>query len=44
MFLAHFVNEPLSSLFEWTLDEIHYWHIEAVKVHNRLNESVDTAP
>jgi hypothetical protein len=37
MFLAHFTGTPLGVLLEWDLDDLYYWHVEAVKLHNKLN-------
>lgn len=44
MFLANFSNEPISNLLNWNVDKLFYWYVEAVKLHNELNKSEDTAP
>lgn len=37
MFLAHFSNTPLNVLMDMDGKEVIYWHVEAVKLHNKLN-------
>jgi hypothetical protein len=41
MFTAHMSSTPLTELLDMTLDELHYWYVEAVKLHNKLNPQTD---
>ena len=41
MFLAHFSNTPINILFEMDGDDIHYWFVEANKLHEKLNPQVE---
>lgn len=41
MFLAHFSGWQHSELMEMQLGELHFWHTEAVKLHNKLNKTTD---
>lgn len=38
MFLSEKSGEKISELLEWTPNEIRYWYVEAVKLHNKMNK------
>lgn len=39
MFLAHFTGTELDVILNWNITQIYFWHNQAVKLHNQLNES-----
>lgn len=41
MFLAHFAHWGHSELMEMNTRELHYWHIEAVNLYNKLNKNAE---
>lgn len=41
MFLAHYSGWSYAELMEMQLGELHFWYMEAVKLHNKLNKSAD---
>lgn len=36
-FIAHYLNTPITNLYEMQLDELHFWYEEAVTLHKHLN-------
>jgi len=41
MFLAHFSGTSLNELFKMDGNDVHYWYVEALKLHNKLNPKED---
>lgn len=39
MFLAKETGWSRDSIMEMDIGEVHYWVVEAVKLHNKLNKS-----
>jgi hypothetical protein len=37
MFLAHFASTPLNILLEMHGNDVHYWFVEALKLHEKMN-------
>jgi hypothetical protein len=37
IFLAHFSGTPLNILFEMDGNDVHYWFVEALKLHEKMN-------
>jgi len=41
MFLAHFANTSIFDVLETDGNKIHYWYVEALKLHEKLNPNPD---
>lgn len=35
-FLAHFLNTPITTMYEWTVNKINFWYTESESLFKKL--------